>query len=156
MSLPAPDLDRRRFQDLVDEARARIPRFTPEWTNLNDSDPGMTLVQLHAWMMETILHELNRVPDLNYVKFLDLLGIEPLPAQPSRTELAFTLEKLEKPSDPLTVDVPIRTKVAVDDPQLVTEVVFETDRSLRALNGHVGAVLAHSPNPEHTHALVAG
>lgn len=154
MNLPAPDLDSRRFADLVAEARARIPRFTPEWTNLNDSDPGMTLVQLHAWLTETILHQLNRVPDLNYVKFLDLLGITPMPAHAARTELAFTLDKLEKPGDPLTVDVPVRTKVAVDDPELTTEVVFETGRSLRALNAHVGALLAHSGEPERPHALV--
>ncbi len=154
MPLPPPDLDRRRFQDLVAEARARIPRYTPEWTDLNDSDPGMTLVQLHAWMTETILHELNRVPDLNYVKFLDLLGIAPQPAQPARTELTVTLEKLDQPGDPLTADVPIRTKVAVDDPQLTSEVVFETDRSLRALNAHVGAVLASSGEPGHPRALV--
>lgn len=154
MNLPAPDLDSRRFQDLVAEARARIPSYTPEWTNLNESDPGMALVQLHAWLTETILHELNRVPDLNYVKFLDLLGITPRPAHAARTELTFTLEKLEKRGDPLVVDVPIRTKVAVDDPQLPAEIIFETDRSLRALNAHIGAVLAYSGQKEHPHALV--
>ena len=76
MALPAPKLDSRTFDELVREARARIPRFTPEWTNLNDSDPGMTLVKLHAWLTETILFQLNGVPELHYVKFLDLLGIE--------------------------------------------------------------------------------
>jgi len=53
MPLEAPKLDSRSFEDLVKEARERIPRFTPEWTNLNDSDPGMTLVKLHAWLTET-------------------------------------------------------------------------------------------------------
>ncbi|MEV4351504.1 putative baseplate assembly protein [Actinoplanes sp. NPDC049596] len=144
MSLPAPEIDNRTFEDLVAEARARIPRYTPEWTDLNDSDPGMTLVQLHAWLTETILHQLNRVPDLNYVKFLDLLGITPMPARAARTELTFTLDKLDQPGDPLVVDVPIRTKVAVDDPELTTEVVFETDRTLRGLNAHVGAVVAQT------------
>ena len=71
MPLTPPDLDRRRFDDLVAEARQRIPRYTPEWTNFNDSDPGMTLVKLHAWMTETILFSLNQVPDLNYIAFLN-------------------------------------------------------------------------------------
>ena len=154
MSIPVPELDSRTFKDLVDEALARIPRYTPEWTNFNDSDPGMTLVQLHAWLAETILHELNRVPELNYVKFLNLLGIVPNPDRPARAELTFVLDKLDNPADPLVVPVPIRTKVAVDDPDLPREVVFETDRTLNALNAHVAAVFAHSGDAEHVHALV--
>ncbi len=147
MTLRAPDLDKRRFDELVAEARARIPRYTPEWTNFNDSDPGMTLVKLHAWMTETILYELNKVPELNYIKFLDLIGIKPRPAQPARCDLKFTLEKLPEPNDDLVVPVPKGTKVSVDDPDLPREVVFETDRSLLALNAEIGAVLAH-PTPK--------
>ncbi len=155
MSLPAPDLDSRRFQDLVDEARARIPRYTPEWTNLNDSDPGMTLVQLHAWLTETILYELNRVPDLNYTKFLDLLGIVPEPAHPARTELTFALKKLDRPGDALVVAVPRLTKVAVDDPDLPTEVVFETDRTLLAVNAAIGALIVPRIDADQTRQLVS-
>ncbi len=154
MSLPAPVLDSRRFDDLVREARERIPRYTPEWTNLNDSDPGLTLVKLHAWMTETILYELNRVPDLNYIKFLDLLGVTPMPAHPALTELSFTLDKLEEPNDPLVVPVPLATKVAVDDPDLPREVVFETDRTLPALNVHVGAIFVHSDDAGLSRELV--
>ena len=143
MTLQAPDLDKRRFEELVAEARARIPRYTPEWTNFNDSDPGMTLVKLHAWMTETILYELNNVPELNYIKFLDLIGVKPRPAQPALTDLKFTLEKLGEPDDALVVPVPRNTKVAVDDPDLPREVVFETDRSLLALNAEIGGVFAY-------------
>ncbi len=141
MPLTAPELDTRRFDDLVREARERIPRYTPEWTNFNDSDPGMTLVKLHAWMTETILYELNRVPELNYIKFLDLLGVTPEPAHPARAELEFKTEKLDKPDDGLVWPVPLATKVAVDDPDLTQEILFETDRTLVALNAHVGAAI---------------
>jgi len=141
MTLPAPDLDSRRFDDLVREARARIPRYTPEWTNFNDSDPGMTLVKLHAWMTETILYELNRVPDRNYVKFLDLIGIVPRAAEPALAELSFLLDKLDTPGDPLTVNIPRLTRVAVDDPDLAQEVVFETDRTLTGINAAIGALI---------------
>lgn len=154
MTLPAPRLDTRTFEDLVREARARIPRYTPEWTDLNDSDPGMALVQLHAWLVETVLFELNRVPELNHVKFLDLLGIVPRPAAPARTELTVTLDRLDRPTDPLVVPVPSGTKVSVDDPDLPAEVVFETDRTLLALNAHIGVLLAHSDEPERGRALV--
>lgn len=151
MPLTAPNLDSRRFDDLVAEARARIPRYAPEWTNLNDSDPGMTLVKLNAWLTETVLYELNRVPDLAYVKFLDLLHVKPIPAQAARTELTFTLKKLNAATDPLRVLVPKGAKVAVDDPDLEEEVLFETDRTLEAVNAAIGAVI--TPNPDGAHAL---
>jgi hypothetical protein len=141
MALPAPKLDDRTFEQLVAEARARIPRYTPEWTNLNDADPGMTLVKLQAWLTETILWQLNRLPDLNYVKFLDLLHVQPRPAVAARTELSFKLKKLSNPSDPLVVLVPQRTQVAVDDPDLTQELVFETDETLTALNAALAAIV---------------
>jgi hypothetical protein len=142
MSLPAPNLDDRTFDQLVAEARARIPRFTPEWTNFNDADPGMTLVKLHAWLTETILYRLNKLPDLNYIKFLELLHVEPRPAVAASAQLTFKLKKLNKPTDPLAVLVAKNTQVGVDDPDLATEVVFETDRTLTALNGLLAAVIA--------------
>ena len=40
VTIPIPVLDDRSFDQLVAEAKARIPVHTPEWTNLNDSDPG--------------------------------------------------------------------------------------------------------------------
>ncbi|MGS4947727.1 putative baseplate assembly protein [Meridianimarinicoccus sp. RP-17] len=147
MTLKAPNLDSRTFDDLVREARDRIPRYTPEWTNFNDSDPGMTLVKLHAWMTETILWELNRVPELNYIKFLDLVGITPRPARPARTRLKATLDKLDKPvagQNTLEIPIPLGARVAVDDPALERELVFETDASARALNAGIGVVLVPS------------
>ena len=54
----------KRFDDIVTEARTRIPRYTPEWTDLNDNDPGITLVQLFAWMSDMLLYRLGQVPEL--------------------------------------------------------------------------------------------
>lgn len=144
MALEAPDLDPRTFDDLVREARDRIPRFTPDWTNLNDADPGMTLVKLQAWLTKTLLYQVNRVPELNYIKFLELLNVRPRPPRAARCELTFTLKKLKAPTDPLLVDIPRATQVAVDDPDLEEEVVFETDHSLRAYNAAVAAVIVSS------------
>ena len=67
MALPDIKLDDRTFEQLVAEAKRRIPGYTPEWTDLNDSDPGMTLVQLFAWLSEMIIWRLNRVPEKNFV-----------------------------------------------------------------------------------------
>lgn len=152
MPLSLPNLDSRTFDDLVEEARQRIPRYTPEWTNFNDSDPGMTLVKLHAWMTETILFELNRVPELNYIAFLNLIGLSAEPARPARTQLGFTLDKLDKPQDPLSVYLPLGIKVAVNDPELTREVVFETDNAATAINAAIGAVIV--PGADGTRELV--
>ena len=88
MSLPAPNLDDLRFQrDLVDQARLRIIHYCPEWTDYNLSDPGITLIELFAWMTELIAYRLNQVPEKNYVKFMELLGMKIQSASSARTEL---------------------------------------------------------------------
>lgn len=146
MSLEAPNLDSRTFADLVKEARDRIPRFTPDWTNLNDADPGMTLVKLQAWLTETLLYEVNRLPELNYIKFLQLLHVQPEPAKAARTELHFTLKKLDRTDDPLKLFIPKNAQIEADDPDLTQPVIFETDRTLTALNAKVAAVIVSASN----------
>ena len=89
MSLPVTNLDDRKFQDLVDEAKRMIPQLCPEWTNHNLSDPGVALIELFAWMTETILFRLNQAPDVFYTRMLNLLGFEQFPAAAARAELTF-------------------------------------------------------------------
>src|SRR6476619_782724 len=88
MPLPLPNLDDRRWVDLVDEARSLIPLYAPGWTDHNVHDPGITLVELLAWVAEMDLYRLNRVPPSHLRKFLALAGIAPLPPQGARTLLA--------------------------------------------------------------------
>src|SRR4051812_42839545 len=91
MSLPSPNLDDRKYQDIVDEAKRLIPSYCPEWTNHNLSDPGVALIELFAWMSEMVLFRLNQVPDRLYTKFLELVGIEPFPPSVARADLTFWL-----------------------------------------------------------------
>lgn len=103
MPLPPPHLDDRSFQDIVDETKRMIPRFTPEWTNHNVSDPGVALIELFAWMSEMVLYRVNQVPDRLYVHFLNLVGIEPFPPSVARTDVTFwfaapTRSRLEVPA----------------------------------------------------------
>ncbi|MCA9489484.1 MAG: baseplate J/gp47 family protein [Myxococcales bacterium] len=89
MPIKPPNLDDRRYDDIVREARALIPQYCPEWTNLSDADPGMTLVQLFAWMTEMTIYRLNRVPDKTYVHFLNFIGEERRDARPAVVPLTF-------------------------------------------------------------------
>lgn len=145
MTLPVPNLDDRDFEALMREARARIPTFTPEWTDFNPSDPGTTLVELHAWLTETLLYRVNRLPDLAYLNFLNLLGTRPEPARAAEAELTFTFAKLDQPGDPLTLLVPRRVQIGVDDPNLPEPLTFETDETLRGINAAVAAVFLKGP-----------
>lgn len=128
MTLPAPNLDDLRFQkDLVDEARKRIIHYCPEWTEYNLSDPGITLLELFAWMTELTVYRLNRVPEKNYIKFLEMLGLQRKPASSARTELTFWLSVPLPitPGSDQSVIVPQAMEVRSEFTE--TEVVFTTD-----------------------------
>ncbi|MFF5218373.1 putative baseplate assembly protein [Micromonospora sp. NPDC000442] len=91
MALPAPNLDDRRFQQLVDDAKRFIQQRCPEWTDHNVSDPGVTLIEAFAQMTDELLYRLNRVPEKNYLAFLDLIGVRLYPPTAARVDLTFWL-----------------------------------------------------------------
>lgn len=116
MPLQVPNLDDRKFDELVREAVVRIPVHTPEWNNFNDSDPGITFVQLFAFMTENLLYRSNRIPEANRLKFLTLLGIGLQPATPGRGLVHFRNERgpiqpvgVEADSELKAGNVPFRT-----------------------------------------------
>src|SRR5260370_4430308 len=74
MLLRLPNLDDRRYNDLVAEALARIHTYYPQWANYNPSDPGITLVELFAYLTDMLLYRINRVTNDNTRKFLKLLN----------------------------------------------------------------------------------
>ena len=88
MPLQTPSLDDRHFQDIVDQAKRLIPHYCREWTDHNVSDPGVTLIELFAWMTDMLLYRVNLVPDKNYIKFLELIGVQLEEPRPRR--LLFT------------------------------------------------------------------
>jgi predicted phage baseplate assembly protein len=149
MTLPDPILDDLRFQhDLVDEARRRIIRYCPEWTDYNLSDPGITLIELFAWMTEMMVYRLNRVPDRNYVKFLELLGVELQPASSARVPLTFYLSTPFPlaPEDDTVAVVPRGTEVATRKNEEEPEVIFTTEETL-TLAGPILAQLRRDDDP---------
>ncbi|MFY7949226.1 MAG: hypothetical protein ACOVRP_08430, partial [Gemmatimonas sp.] len=86
MPIRPPAIDSRSFEQLRDEALARIPVHNPEWTNFNASDPGVTLLELFAFLTENLLYRANQIPERNRLKFLQLLGV-PLAAAQAATGL---------------------------------------------------------------------
>ena len=139
-----PNLDDHTYDSILAEMRARIARYTPEWkpvwTDVNDSDPGITMLQVFAWLSDMLTYRMNQVPDLNYLKFLQLIGIELRPAQPAYAEITFPV--IATFTAPTTI-VPIRTQVTAETPGGGPPLVFEADRSLVALTAKLVSLLAY-------------
>lgn len=125
MPLEDPQLDDRNFEQLFRELRLRIPRYTREWTNFNDSDPGITLLQLFAWLSELMLFRMNQIPLKNYIKFLKLLGQELRPARPAKADLTFTTTPGAK-----VEPVPARSQISAQLDDGGEPLIFETERGL--------------------------
>ncbi|RMB85084.1 putative baseplate assembly protein [Streptomyces shenzhenensis] len=126
MTLPSPNLDDRRFQGLVDEAKRLVQQRCPEWTDHNVSDPGVTLIEAFATMVDQLVYRLNRVPDKNYLTFLDLIGVRLYPPTAARTEVTFWLSAPQ----PDAVRVRAGTEVATVRTETEEAVVFTTGRDL--------------------------
>ena len=122
MALAAPNLDDRRFQQLVDEAKRYVQQSNPEWTDHNVSDPGVTLIEVFAHMVDQLVYRLNRVPEKNYLAFLDLLGVRLFPPAAARADVTFRLSAPQ----PETVLLPAGTEVATMSTETRAAVVFAT------------------------------
>src|SRR4029453_7000104 len=122
MPLPTPQLDDRRFQDIVDQAKRLIPRYCPEWTDHNVSDPGVALIELFAWMTDLLLYRVNQVPDKMYVKFLELIGVRLRPPRAATAPVTFYLPAPQ----PVEVHIPQDTEVATVRTETSPAITFTT------------------------------
>src|ERR1051325_3550998 len=127
MPLPTPQLDDRRFQDIVDQAKTLIPQYCPEWTDHNVSDPGVALIELFAWMTDLLLYRVNQVPDKMYTTFLELIGVRLEPPRAARAPITFYLSAAQS-SD---VTIPEDTEIATVRTETSPAIVFSTERSAR-------------------------
>lgn len=121
-----PNLDDRHFQDIVDEAKRLIPRYCPEWTDHNVSDPGVALIELFAWMTDMLLYRVNQVPDKVYLTLLDMMGITPELPRAAHAPVTFYLSAAQ----PDTVVIPSDTEVATIRTETTPAVIFTTEAKL--------------------------
>lgn len=119
MPLPKPTLDNRSFDQLVAEGRGQIPRLAPAWTDHNASDPGITLLELAAWLTEQNLYRLDRPSDEALRTFVRLAGVEPRAPGVARTVVA-----LDDPNG-AGMTLPARIQLASQDAER-----FETTEAL--------------------------
>ncbi|MFQ5524989.1 MAG: putative baseplate assembly protein [Thermoanaerobaculia bacterium] len=136
MSLPLPNLDDRRWADLVDEGRTRIPVYAPEWTDHNVHDPGITVIELLAWVAEMGIYRANRVPAAHLLKFLELVGYCPEPPRGARALVGFELAG----GAPVTV-LPGGLQVTTDP----VGPLFRTEREISIVPGELAAIQVQGP-----------
>jgi predicted phage baseplate assembly protein len=139
VTLPEILLDDRDFQSLVDEARLRIAATCPEWTEHNVSDPGITLIELFAWMTDLLIYRVNRIPDKLQLALLNLLQVELGAPRAAEARLRFSIAGVQA----IPVLIPSGTQVAAPGdpgaPLVVFTVRDDTEvaqRSLAALHVH--------------------
>ncbi|MCB0165981.1 MAG: hypothetical protein KDI79_17235, partial [Anaerolineae bacterium] len=142
--LVAPNLDDRTWQDIVNEARALIPTYAPEWTDHNPSDLGMALIELFAWLVEGMIYRLNRVPEKNYIEFLNLLGITRDPATPASVWVTYSLAPDTSP-----LVVPKGSQVSTQQTETEEAIVFETDDDVTLLPLNLTQALLFTESPSH-------
>ncbi|HSN04186.1 MAG TPA: hypothetical protein VLS44_04340, partial [Nitrospira sp.] len=123
MPIRPPALDDRSYQDLVEELLARIPAHTPEWTHPRPGDPGRTLIELFAWLTDTLLYRANLIPERQRLAFLRLLGVSMRSAVPAQG-----LVSLQIDDETMTQAVAIQARATIEKP-----VPFETKTELTVL-----------------------
>jgi predicted phage baseplate assembly protein len=134
MPIRPPALDDRSFADLVEEVLARVPGHVPEWTP-RPGDPGRTLVELFAWLVDTLLYRANLVPEKQRLQFLRLLGIPMRPAAPARGIVAIALD------DDVAAPVTLRRRSRLEGP-----VDFETLDEVTVLPVSAACFYKRSPD----------
>jgi hypothetical protein len=134
MPLLLPNLDDRTWADLADEGRALIPVYGPEWTDHNASDPGITLVELLAWITEMDIYRLNQISGAERLRFLDLVGVNPRPPLPASAVLSLTLANVN-----VLGPLPKSLEFSGFDPNGI-ETRFQTARAITLARGSVAAL----------------
>lgn len=114
-------LDPRGFQDIVNQAKELIPQYCPAWTDHNVSDPGITLIELFAWMTDALLYRINQVPDRVHMQLLDLIGVQQAPPVPARVALTFRLSAPQE--SPVTIPASTEAATPADKARAI---VFST------------------------------
>ncbi|CAG0953735.1 hypothetical protein METP3_00365 [Methanosarcinales archaeon] len=128
------NLDDKKFDDIVNEARTLLARYGKDWTDYNFSDPGITFIELFAWLAEMQIYQLNRVTDANFRKFLKLAGMTPAFARPARADIIFEDVNNNNP-EPFKAGTQVITEIGSE------KIIFETEEPLTIISGKIKSIL---------------
>ncbi|MGZ4852038.1 MAG: putative baseplate assembly protein, partial [Halobacteriota archaeon] len=125
MALKVPSCDDTTYAAIVEDAKKQIPVYAKEWTDHNVHDPGITFLELLSWIAESLIYQLDQIPEAYYVKFLRLAGCAPRTQRCASVRLTFTLPPDVSSTASEFVEIPAGTQVIVND-EPGSELTFET------------------------------
>lgn len=142
MNIEMPQIDKRGAKQIYEQAVKLAKIYCPEWNNIlkdkpDEDDIGVVLLKLFSKLSETVIGQLNRIPEKHLLAFYDFIGIDHLPPAVAKAPLVFKLSKGSKEAF-----IPARTKIASSvDPT----VVFETIESLTAVSFNIKSTYSLNP-----------
>lgn len=139
MPIPLPRLDDRGFDQLVKDAQERARKSCPEWTDFTPGDPGTTLLELFAYLTESMLYRLNRVPPKLRIALLNLAGVTMLP--PSAAVVEVVLKRMDGAPNDQPVTMPAGTQIASSDGSVIFRLIAST--TIEAGKASVKATALH-------------
>ena len=154
VGLDVPELDERTYDEIVAEATKLIPAYAEEWTDVNPHDPGITILELLAWLTETYSYQLDRITDEHREKYLALMGERRRPPTSASTRL-----RLRLPPDAAWAFVPAGTRFsAADTDDVDASYRFETDHAVTLTSATLESVVTVTDTgwTENTHANRTG
>ena len=138
-----PNLDDQNYEDIIETARRRVMQYFPEWTNFNPADPGVTVLELFAWLKEMQQYHLNRITNQGVLSCLRLLGMSPEKVEPARVTAVINpvnqINQDNQNNKPSAYFFPEGFPFAADSGD-GGETVFETDAPISSGGGDIAAV----------------
>src|SRR6056297_919731 len=138
MSIEIPQLDELTYDELVDRGRRLISSSAVEGTDFNPHDPGITILELLAWLTETHSYEFDRITDAHREKYLRLLGASPRPPRPASV-------RLDLSADGSTGRLPAGTRLSATDGDRTLQ--FTTDHATTVTDATIAAVITDAGEP---------
>lgn len=168
MNLPAPVIDNRDQAARLDSLLRQLPGYVPGWQPASSSS-AVALMRIAARYAEILAAGVNQVPDRSLLAFLDMLGIQLLPAKAARVPLVFsllanapidvTLQRGGRVAAPARLNPP--SAAAPDqEPTSVPEVAFATRQTITVCRSQLAALYSIDPRSDefadHTSLLPGG
>ena len=132
MPITQPKIDERDQKELVEQIRELALHYWPEWKDvrsIQEDKQADALIQIFARMLEIIIQRLNKVPDKNFLTFLDMVGVRLSPPKIARAPLTFTMAKKVTQQG----SIPAGIQVAAEQTEVSGQVVFETEKNLTVI-----------------------
>jgi Baseplate J-like protein len=137
-----PRIDKQTYNDLIDKVEKLIQEYTGGAWKPGGHDVGSALVRIFGRMAELVVTRLNRLPDRDFLAFLDLIGTRLNPPQPARVPLTFLLAA----GSPVDALVPAGTQAVATALEGEAEPpLFATERDLVVTRSQLVAVYSREP-----------